>query len=74
MTSYSDEELERIEVTVVALIPEYKQALVQAADGRQYAVTDRAGGEPWREFREGQRIGCHVTRKFPRVRRVDILD
>lgn len=71
MTSYSDEELDRIEVTVVALIPEYQQVLARAADGRQYVITERADGVPWRQLREGQRIVCLVTKGLPRVRTVD---
>jgi hypothetical protein len=68
----SYEDLDRIEATVVAVIPEYKQALARAVDGRQYAVTERASGVPWRELREGQRIVCLVTKRLALVRRVDI--
>lgn len=56
-----------VEVTVVALIPEFHQVVVRDGDGHQYALTRKTQGIDLAALRVGQRVMCTVTRTLPRV-------
>lgn len=56
-----------LEVTVVALIPEFHQAKVRDDDGHLYALTHKTKGVDLAALQVGQRVVCTVTRKLPRV-------
>ena len=61
------EETRRVEVTVVALIPEYRQVKSSDEEGHSYVLTRRTSGIDLTSLHEGQRLTCIVTRHLPRV-------
>lgn len=63
----------QIDVTVIALVPDYHQAIVRASNGTQFAVTQRTPGVHLETLREGQQLRCLVTRRLPRILRADYL-
>jgi hypothetical protein len=60
-------ETRRVQVVVVALVPEYHQVKVRDRDGRMYALTRETRGIDLSAVYEGQRLVCTVTRELPRV-------
>ena len=74
MKRSSDDECANVEALVIAVIPEYHQTVTRAPDGRQYTVTDRATGVPWRALKEGQRVRCLVAKSRGIVLNVEVLD
>ena len=56
-----NDEVRRIKATVIALIAGGQRAILQAEDGRVYAVTGRTIGVDLSALREGQCIACTVT-------------
>lgn len=61
------EETRRVEVVVVALIPEYHQASARDEEGHLYALTRHTSGIDLTSLHEGQKLTCIVTRHLPRV-------
>ena len=66
MTTVNPDE-EEIQAIVLVVIPQYHQAKIQTADGRQFSITRRTAGVHFVSLREGQRLMCTVTRRLPRV-------
>jgi hypothetical protein len=60
-------ETREVEATVVALIPQYRQAKIRAQDGFLYSITERTLGVRLAALREGQRVRATVTIALPRV-------
>jgi hypothetical protein len=56
-------------VTVVHVVPEYRQALVHTAEGFEYAVTPRTPGVDLAELRVGQQLDCELSSPPVRVLR-----
>ena len=48
--------VENIEATVVAVLPEFKQAQVRTDDGFMYVLTAKTPGLKWHQAKEGDRI------------------
>lgn len=61
------EETRRVEVVVVALIPEYRQVRARDEEGHLYALTSHTSGIDLTSLHEGQKLTCIVTRRLPRV-------
>lgn len=62
-----------VEGIVVAVIPEYHQAQVLTAEGNLLAITRHTAGLRYGDLREGQLVGCEVTRRLPRVLRAWLM-
>ena len=62
-----DFETRRVDAVVIALVPEFRQALVRDADGHDYALTRATQGVDLATLQEGQKISCTVTTRLPRV-------
>ena len=58
---------ETLRAHVVQLVPAYRQALLETADGRGLAVTVRTEGVALADLRVGQWLDCVVTIDQPRV-------
>lgn len=71
-TTHGEDTVE-LDVTVVALLPEFRQAKAQSAEGYLVAITDATKGVHLATLREGQRLRCTVTRRLPRVVRAELL-
>lgn len=57
-----------VTATVIAVLPEFKQARLQSPDGWHYAITDENPGIEWQGVHEGEQIECTVTTTdLPRV-------
>lgn len=65
-------ETREVSATVVAVLPEFRQAQIRSADGHLYALTDTTPVR-WTAVQEGQRMQCTVTLRLPRVVRAEIL-
>lgn len=62
-----------VEVTVLALIPEYHQVKVSAYDGSQYCLTWQTRGVNLADLHEGQKLLCTITGMFPWVLNARVL-
>lgn len=60
-------ETHTVRAVVVALVPEYNQAMVLDGEGRQYSITRKTRGIDLATLREGQEVECTVTVHLPRV-------
>lgn len=58
--------------TVVAVIPEFRQAQIRSTDGSLFALTDTTPVR-WDRVHEGQQVHCTVTVRLPRVVRAEVL-
>jgi len=58
---------ETLRARVVQLVPAYRQALLETAEGRGLAVTVRTEGVALADLRVGQWLDCVVTTDQPRV-------
>lgn len=67
LTTGIDDPTKEVELTVIALIPEFNQVKLEDAEGRHYSLTDKTRGIQRCELRVGQRLHCTVTIRFPRV-------
>jgi hypothetical protein len=58
---------------IIAVIPEYDQAVTRSASENQYALTPHAEGFDIERCREGARVKCLVTMRpdLPRVLKID---
>jgi hypothetical protein len=64
-----------VTATVFAVLPEFKQVRLRAADGFQYAITDQTPGIDWNTLCEGQQVECFVTTDaLPRVIRAALCN
>ncbi len=52
---------------MVALIPEFRQALVEDISGNRYALTRKTLGVDIERLKEGQRVTCTVSPAPSRV-------
>jgi hypothetical protein len=66
------DETRDVRATVVAVIPEFRQAQIRAADGFLYALTETTPVR-WNAVHEGQQIDCTVTIRLPRVVRAAVV-
>ena len=62
-----------VDGVVVAVIPEYRQALVRTADGGHLSITRHTVGLNYADLREGQCVRCVVTKVLPRVLQARLL-
>jgi len=60
-------DLETLRARVVQLVPAYRQALLETADGRSLAITVRTDGVALADLRVGQWLDCVVTIDQPRA-------
>lgn len=56
-----------VDLTVIALVPEYRLAITRDACGHQYSVTRRTQGINLDQLNEGTRLQCVVTNRLPRI-------
>ena len=68
-----EDKTRQIDGTVVAVIPDYHQAKVKDSDGHLYAITEHTAGLSAKSLREGQKVRCTVTLRFPRVLSAELL-
>ena len=62
-----------VDATVIALIPEYRQAELRAVDGTRFALTEHTPGIALANVREGQHYRCTVTLRFAKVLHAELL-
>ncbi len=60
-------------VTVVHVIPGYRQALVHTSDGFEYAITPNTPGVVLADLREGQQLDCELSVPPVRVLRAHLV-
>lgn len=65
-------ETREVSATVIAVLPEFRQAQIRSSDGHIYALTDTTPVR-WTAVHEGQRVQCTVTLRLPRVVRAEVL-
>lgn len=56
-----------VNLTVFALIPEYRLAMTRDAEDRQYSVTRKTPGIKVDELQVGMRLRCVVTTRLARI-------
>lgn len=54
--------MKTVQVTVIAVLPDFEQAAVQAEEGFMWAITTQTPGYTWRDVTEGDRLECVVDR------------
>jgi len=62
-----DDDVDSVDATVFACIPEFELVMVRTADNYQYALTTNTAGVALASLSEGQRLRCAVTRHLGRV-------
>ena len=67
-------DVHEVDMTVIALVPEYRLAFAQDARKHQYAVTRRTQGVRLDELTEGTRLRCVVTNRLPRVLSATVVE
>ncbi len=57
----------RLTATVLVLIPEFSQVIVETEEGLQFVITRNTPGVNWQALRVGETLVCTVTHTLPRV-------
>ena len=69
-----DDDVDSVDATVFACIPEFRLVMVRTSDDFQYALTASTEGVALASLNEGQRLRCAVTRRLGRVLSATTLD